>query len=519
MPRSSADGICASAAAVELRFEQLHVHLELLVVADDLVVDVAPSGGLLGEVGGVGHVEHMAEVANERGCGLGVLGVHQVVGHPDTQRHRGQPTLLEGGLQHTDDAGDSLVARSDEPEPCCEICVRRAAGDRRGARVRDCLGAGSDRDHGFAAERLRDEDDGVDVGLPVKVGFDADQTDDVTFLRVALQDELVGGPHDLSDVVVDRHVWSLLGEVVERVGIDRSHDDGTIVVDEGVDRLRGGTGHVEPPLQPDEQHRPIERSDVAGAELENLRRIHEVESASEMAMRRSAQRSDDVIDRGCERFDVRGFDCGEHRHPKLVAAELAVGEGVEDAVGSEGLGDHGGVDRFVEIDRPTTFDRFDGSVTNADAQSRASAQSYRMAADVALRPAAKSIPPLSSIHCTCASSMTSVASAGVLYVWFCTELSSRDLEIQRRRPPSVALADQPDALQCGRRAGGKPEAAVGGKALLWCEVVHVDLGWIPAQAPGAEVASTATSAVSAVVPAGRRRSIATPVEVSLWVRA
>ena len=62
--------------------------------------------------------------------------------------------------------------------------------------------------------------DGADVGLPVQVRFDADQGDHVAVARVALQDELVGRPHDLTDVVVDRHVGALLGEVVERVGVD-----------------------------------------------------------------------------------------------------------------------------------------------------------------------------------------------------------------------------------------------------------------------------------------------------------
>ena len=73
---------------IELGFEQLHVHLELLVVVGDLVVDVAPAVDLIAEVGGVRHVEHVAQMSHERGCGLGVLGVHQVVRDADTQRHR-----------------------------------------------------------------------------------------------------------------------------------------------------------------------------------------------------------------------------------------------------------------------------------------------------------------------------------------------------------------------------------------------------------------------------------------------
>ena len=45
---------------------------------------------------------------------------------------------------------------------------------------------------------------------------------DIAVAGVALQDELVRRPDDLADVVVDRHVRALLGEVVERIGIDRA---------------------------------------------------------------------------------------------------------------------------------------------------------------------------------------------------------------------------------------------------------------------------------------------------------
>ena len=62
---------------------------------------------------------------------------------------------------------------------------------------------------------------GVDVGLPEQVRLDADQADDVAVVGVALEDELVARPDDLADVVVDRDVRSLLGEVVERIGVDR----------------------------------------------------------------------------------------------------------------------------------------------------------------------------------------------------------------------------------------------------------------------------------------------------------
>ena len=47
-----------------------------------------------------------------------------------------------------------------------------------------------------------------------------------------------------------------------------------VVADERVDRLGRGAGHVEPALEAHEHDRTIERADVAGAELENLHRIH-----------------------------------------------------------------------------------------------------------------------------------------------------------------------------------------------------------------------------------------------------
>ena len=46
---------------------------------------------------------------------------------------------------------------------------------------------------------------------------------------------------------------------------------------------------------------------------------------------------DHVVDAGGERLDVGRVDRGVHRDPQLVAAELAVGLGVDDPVGAQGL--------------------------------------------------------------------------------------------------------------------------------------------------------------------------------------
>ena len=48
--------------------------------------------------------------------------------------------------------------------------------------------------------------------------------------------------------------------------------------------------------------------------------------------------------------DVLGVDGREHRDAQLVAAELAVGLDVDDAVGAQRLGDGRRVDRVVEVD-------------------------------------------------------------------------------------------------------------------------------------------------------------------------
>ena len=58
-----------------------------------------------------------------------------------------------------------------------------------------------------------------------------------------------------------------------------------------------------------------------------------------------------MIDAGGEGLDVGGVDSGEHRHAQLVAAELAVGLNIEDAVGAEHGGETLGVYRLGEVDR------------------------------------------------------------------------------------------------------------------------------------------------------------------------
>ena len=74
----------------------------------------------------------------------------------------------------------------------------------------------------------------------------------------------------------------------------------------------------------------------------------------------------------------------------------------------------------------------------------------------------------------------------------------------------------------GGRQQGHPQPAVGGEALLGGEVVGVELGGVHPQAAGGRGAVDGDDLPvrrRRRVAAGRRISMATPVEVSLWVRA
>src|SRR4051812_20044569 len=70
-----------------------------------------------------------------------------------------------------------------------------------------------------------------------------------------------------------------------------------------------------------------------------------------------------------------------------------------------------------------TCDRLAGSVTNGVANLDSSAQPYRVREEVAVRRTAQSRPPCPLIHSSWSLSRKRVASPGVLYVWFFSELS------------------------------------------------------------------------------------------------
>ncbi len=91
----------------------------------------------------------------------------------------------------------------------------------------DCFGRGTDCHDGLAPHCNGNGDDRIDVGAPIEVRLDTDESDDIA-LQLAvragdaapLENEVVGRPDDVADTVVDGDVWTLLREVVERVGID-----------------------------------------------------------------------------------------------------------------------------------------------------------------------------------------------------------------------------------------------------------------------------------------------------------
>ena len=61
--------------------------------------------------------------------------------------------------------------------------------------------------------------------------------------------------------------------------------------------------------------------------------------------------ADDVLDARDELRDVLRVDGRKHPHAQLVAPELAVRLGVDDAVGAQRRRDRRGVDALVEVDR------------------------------------------------------------------------------------------------------------------------------------------------------------------------
>jgi hypothetical protein len=121
-----------------------------------------------------------------------------------------------------------------------------------------------------------------------------------------------------------------------------------------------------------------------------------------------------VVDAGRERLDVGRLDRGEHRDAQLVAAELAVGLGVDDPVARSTFATCAASTESSKSMVPMTCERIAGSCTNGDATGDLSAQPYSTSLDSRVRVTAQSSPPCSFIQSTCSAMRKTVVSAGVL---------------------------------------------------------------------------------------------------------
>jgi len=127
--------------------------------------------------------------------------------------------------------------------------------------MRDGLRCGAEGDHHLAAQFASDADDGVGEGGVAQVRLDAgEQHQVVGAAREAGDTELVLRPQDLAVVgLVELDLRSFLGEVVERVGVDRRDDRRDAVLGQRVDCIGGDLGDVEQATQREHHDRPVQR--------------------------------------------------------------------------------------------------------------------------------------------------------------------------------------------------------------------------------------------------------------------
>ncbi len=184
---------------------------------------------------------------------------------------------------------------------------------------------------------------------------------------------------------------------------------------------------------------------------------------------------DEVVDARREGLDVGRVDGREHADAQLVAAELAVAVGVDDAVGPQRRADLGGVDRVVEVDRAD--DR--RALGRIGDERRGPRPLLGPAVEVVRRRAAAldaPVEPAGSEHPAELGLEHDQRGDGRRVVGLVLPaVGQGDAEVERGRPPAVRGGDALDALDGGRRARRHPQSAVGGEALLRGEVVHVDL--------------------------------------------
>ena len=121
-----------------------------------------------------------------------------------------------------------------------------------------------------------------------------------------------------------------------------------------------------------------------------------------------------MVDAGGQRLDVLGVDGREHRDAQLVAAELAVGLDVDDAVGAQHLRDGGRVDVVGEVDRADDLRAVrPGRSTNGVRVGRRAPPSRRAGEELsAVRDDRPVRPPWPFIQSTWSASSARVATRG-----------------------------------------------------------------------------------------------------------
>ena len=169
--------------------------------------------------------------------------------------------MAPGVVQHADDPGGALVARRLELEAGDHLGLVGRADDRGGPGVRHL---GQQRAEGEAeagAVALGDLGELGAVGAPAQLRLGADDHEHVL---VAAGDragvDLGGRPDDLAQtVVVESHLGSGGGEVVELLGVDVGHLVEVPAVDEVAGRGAGGVARVVPALEGGDDDGRLER--------------------------------------------------------------------------------------------------------------------------------------------------------------------------------------------------------------------------------------------------------------------
>ena len=222
---------------------------------------------------------------------------------------------------------------------------------------------------------LDDAAGAADVERPRQVRLDAVEDDEVVGAAGAHDLEVVRRPRDPARLAVDElDHRALLGEVVERVGIDLADDDGVVSSQVG-ERGRGRAGDVEPAGQPDEQHRAGAAAPARRCRASGPRRPFGHGQRS--WRRRAAQRR-----RGARRGG-RCTPSAPRRPPGRWPGTCRCAAGCDRACGScrcrrcrWPAAPRRPWSASTDASRsivPTTAERFAGSATNGVAHSRASA--------------------------------------------------------------------------------------------------------------------------------------------------